>query len=201
MSITPLRAREDRPLDGIHNHVADLIFEVIFSAASVSAQTWTCWEVEHNAVWTELFSHHQSGTWKIIRFKVRRKLYDEIKRMDEWGNFKGARILGLCLNVLGFSGKRTRDYRREQSVLAGPVVAWTKRNYLRLVEDHPNVANACLHGSIEFDAANHQLVKTYSGNQTLKEPKRVYLKLDKLIVASAEGRSTKVVKRSPARRT
>jgi hypothetical protein len=101
--------------------------------------------------------------------------------MDAFGNFKGARILGLCLNVLGFSGKLARDYRREESALGGPVVAWTKKNYLRLVEDHPNVARACLHGSIEYDAENRRLVKTYSGDQTVKEPKRVYLKLDEPI--------------------
>jgi len=103
-------------------------------------------------------------------------LYDEIRGMDRWGNFKGAQILGLCLNVLGFGENRTRDNRRDETALMSLIVTWTKRNYLRLVENHPKVAQACLHGSVTFDAENKQLVKEYA-DETRKEPRRRYLKL------------------------
>ena len=171
----PLRT-ERKAFDGIHNQVANLISEVVFSAAQVSEPVWTCWSVQHNAVWSELHNHEQSRAWAIIRFKVRRLLYDEIRRLDDYGTFKGGRILGLCLNVLGFGEKRTRDYRRDETALMSVVVAWTKRNYLRLVEHHPKVAQACLHGAVTFDAENKQLVKEYA-DETRKEPRRRYLKL------------------------
>ena len=96
--------------------------------------------------------------------------------MDKWGIFEGGRILGMCLNVLGFEEKRTRDYRRGEAALTPVIVRWTKHNYLRLVEEHPKVARACLHGRITYDADNNQLVKTFS-DETSKEQTRSYLKL------------------------
>jgi hypothetical protein len=126
-SLKPL----NRPFDGAHNQIADLISDVIFAAACVSEPSWTCWSIQHNAVWTELFHNRErTRTGSIIRFKVRRLLYDEIKRMEQWGNFKGARILGMCLNVLGFSETRTRrDYDREEVSLRIAVVGWTKETF------------------------------------------------------------------------
>lgn len=171
----PLKTERDA-LDGAYDQIAQLIFEIIFDASCVSEPRWTCWSVQHNAVWSEVFNRENNRPWTIIRFKVRRLLYDEIRQMDKWGNFKGARILGLCLNVLGFGEARTRDSRREETALMPVVVAWTQRHYLRLVEHHPKVAQACLHGSITYDAENKRLVTTYL-NETGKEPESRYLEL------------------------
>ena len=165
-----------RMYEGVHNQIANLVFDIIFSASYVSSPDWTCWSVQHNAVWNEIFDNERTRSWKIIRFKVRRMIYDEIRRMDTWGNFKGGRLLGMCLNVLGLDHQRTRDYRRESSGLMQVVVAWTKRNYLRLVEDHPKVAGVCLHGKVTFDPDSKQLIQTFS-DETRKEPSRTHLKL------------------------
>jgi hypothetical protein len=166
-----------KTFDGVYNQVANIIFEVIHHAAYVTEPDWTCWSVQHNAVWSDLFTHAHNKAWRIIRFKVRRLIYDEIRRMDEWPNFKGARLLGLCLNVLGFKGKRTRDIFKESTVLMPPVAAWAKRNYLRLVKDNPQVANACLHGNVTFEPDQKELVKTYP-NELSNKPSKDVLQLE-----------------------
>jgi hypothetical protein len=40
---------------------------------------------------------------KVVKFKVRRLLYDEVARMNEFANFQGAKIIGFCLNVMGLT--------------------------------------------------------------------------------------------------
>ena len=87
---------------------------------------------------------------------------------------KGARLLGLSLNILGFKEKRTRDIFRDTTIFSPPI-GWTRRNYLKLLDDNPEIAKACLHGSVTFDDKNKQLVKTY--NSLSKEPNRDYVKL------------------------
>ena len=57
------------------------------------------------------------------------------------------------------------------------VVNWTKRNYLWLREKNPDIADACLVGSISFDKNNRRLVKTYMKGLRREVP-REYLDLD-----------------------
>ena len=79
-----------------------------------------------------------------MQFKLRRLLYDEVLQMDKLvPNFKGARILGVCLNVMGLEiGKGS--FAREHRALHRVILAWTQRNYLRVRRDFPKVAKACL---------------------------------------------------------
>ena len=124
-----------------------------------------------------MFTHGESKGWQIVRFKVRRMIYDEIKKMDGFPNYKGARLLGLSLSVVGFRDKRTRDIFRDTTIFAAPVVGWTRRNFFpKLLDYNPDIAKACLHGSVTFDDKANQLVKTY--NSLGKEPSRDFLKLE-----------------------
>jgi hypothetical protein len=160
---------------GPYNQIARLMFEVIHSAASVSEPAWTSWEVQHNSVWSDFFTHGDSKGWRIVRFKMRRMIYDEVKRMEEFPNYKGARLLGLSLSVLGFREKRTRDIFKDTTVFKAPIAAWTQRNFLKLLDYNPDIAKACLHGSVTFDDKSNRLVKTF--NSLGKEPNRDYLQL------------------------
>lgn len=169
---------KDRYRKDIFDDFADLVFDIIFAASSVSQPDWTCWSVQHNAVWSELFSFNKSTASSIILFKLRRLIYAEIKEMDKFPNFKGARFLGYCLNVFGLTlVDRHKGFRRNVYPLQAAVLDWTKRNYRRLVTGDPKVAEACLQGAVTYDAENHRLVKTFS-NATKKEPVCVFLKLD-----------------------
>jgi hypothetical protein len=162
----------------IYDDLAKLIFETIFAASSVSSPEWTAWSIQHNAVWADIFGFDDGKATKIIALKVRRLLYDEIKRMDTFGNFKGARILGYCLHVLGLTlMDRHKGFRREFHPLQAAVIGWTKANYKRLLSDHPKVAKACLQGSISYESEKHRLAQTYA-NEIGKEPERKFLEVD-----------------------
>jgi hypothetical protein len=169
---------DDPGNDDIFDRIARLIFEIITAAANVSSSDWTAWFIQHNIVWSAIFSFRRTTADKIIALKVRRLLYNEIKEMNEFVNFKGARILGYCLNVLGLTlVNRRTSHRRQDYTLQAVVLSWTKANYKRLLADYPNVAKACLLGSVSYDAEKHSLVKTYSGDMR-REAVREYLELD-----------------------
>lgn len=109
-------------------------------------------------------------TRKIVLFKVRRLLYEEIKGVETRPNFKNAAYLGFCLNVLGLKVGKKNDFRRDEYPLRRVVISFARKNYLALVERQPKVADAVLIGSISFDKERKQLVKTYQAGLALVAP-------------------------------
>lgn len=171
-----LRKRNEDPIRDLYDLLANLMFELVFAASSVSGPPERAWTIHHNTVWTEFFSFMASSrTWKILQFKLRRLLYDEITRMDRLPNFKGARILGICLNTMGLK-INTKNYHREYRALAKVVHAWTRKGYPKLQEQLPSVADAVLIGNITYDAEHNRLV--FTGPQGLRtEAPKHYLQL------------------------
>ena len=176
---TVLRRRGNRRqvYGDFYDYLADLMFEIISDASTVTGPTWTCWSIQHNAVWARYFSFAQGTARKIIQFKLRRLLYDEVRRLSDFPNFKSARILGYCLNVMGVTLERNDAISKQYLALHRVILNWTRRNYVRLRRVQPNVAAACLVDSMSFDEAGNRLVKTYPKHLNLEEPK-VYLELD-----------------------
>ncbi len=181
-----LRRRKDDHHKDIYDLLANLMFELVFAASSVSGPPEKAWSIHYGMVWGRFFSLGTEGrTWKIIQFKLRRLLYDEIASMDDLPNFKNARILGICLNVTGLTlrqGSHGRDYR----ALAKVIVPFAQRCYASLRQQLPRVAEAVLIGSITYDAEHNRLVKTYL--QGLRnEPSREFLSLTKIEEQSQEA--------------
>jgi hypothetical protein len=178
-AVTPKSFRRLKNRDNnIYDDMAALVFNMIFAASTVSSPVWTAWSIQHNTVWNTISGLGRDDARRIIAFKVRRLLYEEIARMGTFANFKGARILGYCLNVLGLTlNDRHKGYDKEFYPLRAAVLHWTKANYGRLVSDHPKVAETCLQGSISYDASKRQLVNTFGG-ELGKEPNRVRLDID-----------------------
>lgn len=174
-----LRVRDKHGTGNFYDHLASMIFEIIFSAAAVRSPIDLCWWIQHNSVWGELFNFNRLNgpAGKIIKHKVRRLIYDEIKDMRRFPNFKGAKILGYCLNVMGLSIK-DGDYDRDSRALQKAVLIWTKKNYAWLHSYNPRVAEACLVDGMSFDEANLRLVKTYPADGLRREPKYVYCNID-----------------------
>jgi hypothetical protein len=173
-----LRIFEKTAQNTLYDHIANMMFEVIFDASKVSTPPDNCWIIHHNMVWCEFFALGQQGkAWKIVHFKLRRLLFEEIVLMDKVVNYKSARILGYCLNVMGLTLARGKaQYERGSHALHRVVLAWARRNYLRILETNPEVAEACLIGSITYDASRVSLVKTYAKGLD-REPAREYLAL------------------------
>ncbi len=177
-----VRERNGQPRETFYDHIASMIFEVILHASAVKSPRWACWTIQHNSVWGELFNfnHRDGPAGKLVKFKVRRLVYDEIAEMKRFCNFKGAKILGFCLNVMGLT-VRQGNYDKDSRALQRAVLAWTKRNYVWLHGFNPRVAEACLVDGMTFDVENRRLVRTSPAEGLRREPLCVYLELDPVL--------------------
>ena len=176
-----LRIRDKyRPAsETFYDHIASLIFEVVFAASAITSPSLCGW-IQYSEVWSELFNfeyHLQGKAGTVVKFKVRRLLYDEIADMKHFPNFKGARILRFCLNVMGLS-IIPGDYQKDSRALHRAVLAWTKKNYVWLHGYNPRVAEACLGDGMTYDAENRRLVFMKPAEGLRREPIYVYLDLD-----------------------
>jgi hypothetical protein len=175
-----LRVREKHGKAGsFYDHLASMIFEVILSASAVRSPAGLCWSIQHNSVWGELFNfgNLNGAAGKVVKFKVRRLIYDEIARMKKFPNFKGARIIGFCLNVMGLALSK-QDYDHDSKALQKVLLSWTKKNYAWLHGYNHRVAEACLVDGITYDAEHQRLVMTSPAEGLRREPHYVYLDLD-----------------------
>lgn len=193
-----VREKHGHPRETFYDHIASLIFEVIFHASAVKSPQWECWTIQHNSVWGELFNfnHLDGSAGKIVKFKVRRLLYDEIVDMRRFPNFKGAKILGFCLNVMGLTVSEG-DYDRDSRALQKALLAWTKKNFTWLNDYNPRIAEACLVDGMTYDAENLRLVRTSPAAGLRREPSYDYFDLDP---ASSETDTVPPVASQPERR-
>ncbi|MDE3739397.1 hypothetical protein PSH28_22565 [Pseudomonas resinovorans] len=176
----PLRMRkEHRDQKSFYDYLADMIFEVILAASAVKSPANQCWWIQHNSVWGELFNFgcFNGSAGQIVKFKVRRLLYNEVAAMSRIPNFKGANILGFCLNVMGLELKNL-NHDKDSRSLHKAILTWTQKNYIWLHSYNPQIADTCLVDGITYDHENLRLVKTYPANGLRREPTYVYLALD-----------------------
>lgn len=176
-----LREREEHghPHETFYDHIASMVFEVIFHASAVKSPKWECWSIQHNSVWGELFNfnHLDGSAGRVVKFKVRRLLYDAITDMRRFVNFKGATILGFCLNVMGLTISKG-DYDKDSRALQKAVLAWTKKYYVWLHAYNPRVAEACLVDGMTYESDNRRLVCSRPAEGLRRKPSYVYLELD-----------------------
>src|SRR6185312_10709280 len=160
---TILRKRNKDTQKDFYDYIVKLMFEVILSVASVKSPSDKCWSIHYCTVWEGFFGLmlNNSKACKIIHYKLRRLLYDEICRLKKSPNYKSSKILGFCLNVMGLVIYGKRGHNESYYPLHKATITWVKNNYLHLVDVHPEVARACLLGSISFDEQGERLVKTY----------------------------------------
>ncbi|CAH1073326.1 hypothetical protein [Candidatus Nitrotoga sp. 1052] len=174
-----VKEKHGYPHKTFYDHIASIIFEVIFHVSAVNSPLWTCWSIQHNSVWRKLFNFDclDGPAGRMVKFKVRRLLYDEIADMKKFPNFKGAKILGFCLNVMGLTICND-DYDKDSKALQKAVLAWTKKNFVWLHDYNPRVADACLVAGMSYDADNQCLVRTSPADGLRREPSYVYFDLN-----------------------
>jgi hypothetical protein len=170
-----LRVKEKYINETVYDYIAELTFNVIYSSSQVQSPIYQCWAIQHNLVWSEIFRLRkmEGEAGKIIRFKVRRLIYNEIKDMTQYPNFIGASVLGLCLNILGFKIKK-QDMFKEDNILLKAILAWTKKNFDALYFNYPQIAERSLVDGITYDDINKCLIKTYPANGLRREPRSDY---------------------------
>jgi hypothetical protein len=163
----------------IYDQLAHLMFEIIASASAVTSPRDTCWSIHYGAVWGDFFSlANQGDAWKVVHFKLRRLLYNGLTEYKEFLNVRSARVLGFCLNVMGLEINKSRSSDKGYYALHKVLLKWTAENFLILRNEILHIADACLIGSISFDAQNSRLVKTFANIQN-REGAKQYLNLVK----------------------
>lgn len=174
-----IRVREEPGVGNFYEHLAGMVFEVIFASSAVRSPAEQCWWVQHNAVWHELFNFNRlpGPAAKVLKFMVRRLLYNEVTRMKQFPNFKGAKILGFCLNVMGLQ-PGDEKYNRDSVALHRVILSWTTKNFIWLHDYNPRVAEACLVDGVTYEKEHSRLVKTYPIGGLRRESGYVYLHLD-----------------------
>jgi hypothetical protein len=132
--------------------------------------------MQHNSVWSNLFNFQKNNgpAAKVLKFRVRRLIYDQVIELSSSPNAVGARYLSFCLNVLGLEFD-DRNYFEDSAALHKAVLEWTKKHFASLHLTNPRVAELCLVDGIKFDDKNLKLVKTIPGNLLSPSSKYVYL--------------------------
>lgn len=157
----PLRTRERGSQSrDFYDYIADLMFELVLRASWIKGPAQKSWDIHYGAVWSQFHSYGEGPAWQIVRFKLRRRLYDAILEMDRFPNYQAARALGYCLNVVGVKVS-AQPYRKHENALQKVVLSWMKKNYLRLRSTHEAVADACVFGTISYDEETKQIVKSF----------------------------------------
>jgi hypothetical protein len=177
-----LRQRGPNGRSDKYDDIAQTIVDVMFTTVSADLSEDESWGILHNALWSRFFSFgHNGKAWQIIQFKIRRLLFDEITDSRIGLNYKSARLLGLCLYVMGLKPleRSKRGIHRDEAALSQSLIAWTKDNYMRYVEERPEVAKRVLVGSLTFDKDRKRLTKSYILGLNKEMPKE-YLELKEM---------------------
>lgn len=174
------RNQVERHRKNIYDYIAELIFNFMFAASKLTSPADTCWSVHHNIVWTSIFETvgQEGKAWNIVRHKVRRLIYNEIKKLSSFPNFRGSRLLGLCLNVGGIKKPdRHSNHTRDSVALVLAAQSWAKKNYRTLRQVSPDVAVAVLMGNLSYDEPSKCLVKSWP-RMLSSEPRKDTLIID-----------------------
>lgn len=174
-------SKEDRPYETtIYDDLASLMLKLIQRAESVRKSADLAWSVRHNSVWAQLFGGlgERGRAARIVEFKLRRKIYDEIVTAEEWPNYRNIRLLGFCLHVMGLQVHRASDFGREYRALHQAILAWTKRNFVELQRRAPQIFEDCLPPCMSYDQDRVRLVRVFEVNAFRSTPEYVYFDLD-----------------------
>jgi hypothetical protein len=165
----------------VYDDLAELAFEIICSASAVTQPDDVVWSVQYNCVWNDLFVGFREGkALEIVRFKLRRLLYDEVVELGKFPGYRGARVLGLLLNVMGLdlqTKRKAGTISQHCAPLARAVQTWVKHHFSQVLELWPEVADAVSTGKLSFDRERRRFVKAYLAFPGAEAP-REYLELD-----------------------
>ncbi len=175
-----LRLRQiGAPRHDIYDALADLLFEIIWDASAVKTPIDLCWSIQRNSVWAKIFGYEDRNgpAAQIVKRKLMAQIYQEINELKTFPNFKGARYLAFCLNVMGLELNQ-QPAHRDSFPLQRAVLRWTKRNYALLRQRNPEVADKCLVAGMSFDEEQMRIVKCYPVEGLRRQAHNVYLPVD-----------------------
>ncbi len=159
-------------LDGTYVRDKDLIDvlaqiakSLIVQSGSVATSDFRSWNVQHNIIWSGLMRDYEASyTLDLFKTRLSRLLWAEIRSMERLPNYVNARILGVCMNIMGFRLDHAVFRPKGTRALKRAVVGWCRQNFMRLWNEHPEMARACLLGNVSFDHKKRRLTKRYASS-------------------------------------
>lgn len=172
-----VRTKYGHPAESIYDHIASLILQVIANASQVKSPQWECWTIQHNMLWNQIFGFNSDNqASKIVKFKLRRLIHDEIVNIKGISGYRGARILGFCLNVMGLT-LTSKERHKGIYALQNVTLRWSVRNFSDLHANDRSLAEACLVDGLSYDNEQRIIIKTFMSWKG-REPDREYLSVN-----------------------
>jgi len=166
----PTRYRDGNNMD-MYDLIARLMFHIIVEASNVKESWFSSWSIQHNSVWSRFFSNSRTDgpAGKIVAFKLRRLIFEEIAHMAQFPNYKGSKLLGMTLNVMGLKFERgQRDSQKSAAALHKATLSWTKKYFARIHDRSPTVMEFGLMDGFKYEGHGPRIVQT--GRQILDYP-------------------------------
>lgn len=162
--------RNCRRAENFYDQISELMFEVIAHAAQIKSPPDLCWSIHCISIWSTFFcSFYRTKAWKMIRHKLSRLIYKKVCQMNKFPDHQAAKVLGLCLNIMGLEIQKDTVYLSLHKLL----LIWVRTNYFKLISEQPLLAESCLIGDISLDQENHCLIKTWGS--WMHDPQQQFL--------------------------
>jgi|GEM_PF-6572276 len=150
----------------IHYYIADSVFWLMRNTGLAKTDTVDQqWMLCNITVW-RVFSVYVSGPHRrLIAKLLRRAIYREIYSRPLFPSYKGAPVVGFCLNVCGINDVRRNNGKLDHNVIIRRItVPFIRANFKELYKTHQKVTETMLQGGVYYDAKENRLVKAYSEN-------------------------------------
>lgn len=150
-------------VDHAAEDIAELIFDLIKSAASVRKPRKVSRRIQHGLIWDAILNSGElrTETGKKILKLVQGKLLNSVIQAP---NLDSVRLLGYCLNVMGFkTPEKDEAFGSSWREMHVQLIAWVKCNIASLLKTHSRMGRECFVEGMSFDEQNNRLVIHYAG--------------------------------------
>ncbi|HAT8773707.1 hypothetical protein [Legionella pneumophila] len=163
--------------NNVLNEITQFLLQLIEISGSISKPPELCRAI-HEEVLLKifLFSSNENGA-KSLKRRLRRLIYNNIKKLSHVPHYYAANILGFCLNSMGLEYNKFQN-KRGYNQLHKAILKWVAYNYWNLYKVNPEIARACLHGDVAFDSKKSQLTRVFL-DPIKGEEKKETLKINK----------------------
>jgi hypothetical protein len=202
IEVLSIKTHENHFMGSIIDSISRRLVDIMTDAGNISGPTWTAWSVQHNTIWSTIFSGESKrySAWWFVQLRIRQKIYRELKHMERSPNYQHARILRFLLNVMKWSVGARQDYPTSEYQIRRIVIPWISKNFLTVLQSEPEVAKFCLTDDMIIDQENSRLGKRHEKN-LWREETWTYLDLLPATISSTSPTSRKPAVRPSRRNT
>lgn len=151
----------EQPITHATKDLADLIFSLIEAASSVRKPRKVSRRIQSTLIWNDILNSPElrKENGLAILEQVHKDILSEIKHFP---NLNSVRLLGFCLNVMGFKPSEHGDlYGETWRNLHINLLEWVRLNLASLIKKYPAITQECFVEGMTFDTEKNHLVIHY----------------------------------------